>query len=92
MLNTCNNVYSLSCKTEQAPAPYFVFPEQCESEIEKAAEMENKSVLIIASSGCMYNLPVPVVTPYQTMILTGEFKIICVYFGVIPLVFSLIVL
>lgn len=58
--------------TDEAPLSM-----QSGNEIEKAAEVESKSVLICSSS--MYNLPVPVVTPNRTMIFTSEFTIVNVF-------------
>lgn len=72
-------IYSLSCNTGETPQLYYggcLLSMQSENEMEKAAEVENKSVLVCTSlSGCVYYLPVPVVTPFQTL-LTGGFKIV----------------
>lgn len=77
--HTYNNVYLLSCNTDEATQLYYggcLLSVQSENEIEEAAEVENKSDLICTSlSGCVYYLPVPVVTPNQTL-LTGGFKIV----------------
>lgn len=76
--HTCNNVYLLSCNTDEAQQLYYcgcLFSVQSENEIEEAAEVENKSDLICTGlSGCVYYLPVPVVTPFQTLLI-GGFKI-----------------
>lgn len=77
--HTYNDVYLLSCNTDEATQLYYggcLLSVQSENEIEEAAEVEKKSDLICTSlSGCVYYLPVPVVTPNQTL-LTGGFKIV----------------
>ena len=60
--------HALSCNTGEAPQLYYggcLLSMQSENEMEKAAEVENKSVLVCTSlSGCAYYL------------LTGGFKIV----------------
>ena len=72
-------IYLLSCNTDEAQQLYYggcLLSVQSENEIEEATEVENKSDLICTSlSGCVHYLPVPVVTPLQTL-LTGGFKIV----------------